>query len=236
MSTKFLWALAALSLFACDGGGPSGDGHHTDDTDTGSTPANTGGLFVHATYAGATEICTVNSPDGEELGSTETTISGLAPGSLNFQLGDMSKTTLDGVPFHVTGGGDFLTGGGHATIEKDKVAQAEVTLEAYDQYHCASFACDYPYEGGGCTAPNDAEDQWIYVGNDGVLHGSESDSFGGIGALTVSLNDNNLTVTPLDENTAILSSSFDAESLSFEYMLNNDAAQATVSVSCELKR
>ncbi|MDQ5952512.1 MAG: hypothetical protein QG626_641 [Patescibacteria group bacterium] len=231
--SKILWALAALSLFACDGG-PSGDGH-SKDKDTG-TPANTGGLFVHATYGGATEICTVNSPNGEELGSTEDTILGLAPGDLDFQLGDLSKKTLNWVPFHVTDGGDYLTGGGHAIIEKDQVAQAEVNLEAYDQYHCASFGCDYPYEGGGCTSPNDSEDQWIYVGDDGVLHGSESDSFGGIGALTVSLNDSSLVVTSLIESDTIMSPNFDSGTLEFSYTINNDAAQATVYVSCNLKR
>lgn len=235
MSTKFLWALAALSLFACDGGGPSGDGHHTDDTDTGSTPANTGSLFVHATYGGATEICTVNSPDGEELGGTEETISGLAPGSLDFQLGDTSKTTLDGVPFHVTAGGDYLTGGGHATIEKDQVAQAEVTLEAYAQYHCTTYSCDYPYEGGGCSAPSDSDDQWIYVGNDGVLHGSDTDDFGTDGGGTITLIDGNMTVTSSIDGVTVLESHFDTTSLAFDYLTTSDVFQATVMVECKLR-
>lgn len=233
--SKILWALAALTLFACDGGGPSGDGHHTDDTDTGVPPGESGSLFVHATYGGATEICTVNSPNGE-LGSTEETISGLAPGSLDFQLGDMSKTTLDGVPFHVTGGGDYLIGGGHATIEKGAVAQAEVTLEQYPEYRCQAFVCDYPYEGGGCSQPMDPEDQNIYVDNDGMLHGSDSDYFGGQDGIVKLNGDGTITVTTRDELTTVIDSYLDATELSFGYTLNNDAAQVTFSVGCSLKR
>ena len=241
-----LWAIMALCLSACNGGPDS-----SDSPEGGSGGGNTstpqpgeGGLNVSAVYDGQTEICQVNDENGEVLGNTEEDILGLAPGQFNFALGDPDMTTLDGQPFHVVNAWPvnndadddiYTVGSGAVTVITDQVIEVEVELELAPQYHCESHQCDWPYEGGTCSSLLDSEDQWIYVNSDGVLHGSEKDSFGGVSdALVVHLIDGVLTIDPHYETTDIVESSFNPVNLSFSYTFTDSDFQSSAQVNCQL--
>ena len=232
-----LWAITALCLSACNGGPDS-----SDSPEGGSGGGNTstpqpgeGGIKVHAVYGDSTEICQVNDENGEVLGNTGEDILGLKPGQFNFALGDPDMTTLDGKPFHVTENGDYTTGSGAVEVLANKVVEVEVKLDLAPQYHCESHQCDWPYEGGTCSSFLDSDDQWIYVNSDGVLHGSDKDSFGGVSdALNVYLINGALTIDPLYETTDIVESSFDPETLNFSYTFTDSDFQSSAQVNCQL--
>ncbi len=233
-----LWAITALCLSACNGGPDS-----SDSPESGSGGGNTstpqpgeGGINVHAVYGDSTEICQVNDENGEVLGNTEEDILGLKPGQFNFALGDPDMTTLDGQPFHVTESGDYTIGSGAVEVLADEVIEVQVELELAPQYHCESHQCDWPYEGGTCNSMVDEKDQWIAINDSNELHGSKDDTFGGQYAGVVTLIDDQLAFDlSADPNQVIVDWYFNTQTLSFGYTLNNDAAQATVSVDCELR-
>ena len=231
-----LWAIAALCLSACNGGPDSSDSPEggSGGGDTSTPQPGEGGLNVSAVYDGQTEICQVNDENGEVLGNTEEDILGLKPGQFNFILGDPDMTTLDGVPFHITESGDYTTGSGAVEVLADEVIEVAVELDLAPQYHCESHQCDWPYEGGTCSSLLDSEDQWIYVNSDGVLHGSEKDSFGGQSPGDVYLVDGVLTIEPLYETTEIVELSFDLVNLGFSYTFTDSDFQSSAQVNCRL--
>ena len=247
-----LWAIAALSLIAC-GPNPGGNTDTTNssctecmvDSDGNEYPLGTGAIFVHATYELEQEVCQVLDEDGNVIGNTEVAIFGLDPGVFNFALGDPDATTLDGRPFHVVNpyfaptqsvpDETYTFGDSTVSVVAGEITQAEVLLERAPQYHCVSYQCDWPYEGGVCESMLGSEDQWIYVDSNDVLRGSDDDFFGGQYAGVITLNDDTLEFDNSDPNQVVMEWHFDAQFLSFGYTLNNNAAQAAVSVSCNLK-
>ncbi len=227
--TKCLWALAAI---ACTGSGIGpDDGSESVASDSQTSRPGLGTLNVSATYNGASEDCQVSS-DGLLLGNTGENILNVEPGHLAFGLGDPEITTLNWIPLHVTDMDEYLLGGGSTTVVANDVTPVTATLGLAPQYHCVSYQCSWPYEDGTCLNMLDSEDQWIYANSDGVLHGSETDAFGGQGGLVISIIQGVLVIESAIESTVIVESHFDPSILSIDFTMTDDAFESSASVNC----
>lgn len=236
-----LWALAALSFIlsgGCTDGGPSGDGSdgHTDGVDTGDTDTpqpGTGGINVHGVLDGNAENCQVVIDDAI-VGNTDEDIVGFEPGLLNFALGDPSKVTLDGRPYHVTDDEQYATGNGSVTIVADTVVPAEVNLAIEQQHQCVATDCDWPYEGQACSGRvYEDPEQWIYVDSIGVVRGTENSTV--VSGVQMTLIDGEFSVTATDGSLEISDVSFDPAQLVIKFTTVNEAFEGAQQVTCSPK-
>jgi hypothetical protein len=250
MTLKLLAALAALPFVACTGTVPSSDKDTVVGTDSGTVtdtnvtnpPEHSGGLRAMAFYPWNTDTnvpTKVVDQDGNVLGNTDTDIDNLPVGPITiWATNHPEMTTLGGEPFQLdtddVDEATFYLASRDDEIIEDTIVPMYLIFEEAPQYFCESKGCDYPYtDSGTCTLRIDSETQWIYV-EDGILHGSTSDAFGGAGAYTVMPKGNSIDVTSADPVVEIISSWLD-DDLSFGYISSNTVGEISFMVSCSLR-
>lgn len=236
--TQFFWTLLAMVLLlnGCAGATTGSDKSPSGDDDD-TSPSNMGVLIVHATVNGEMEDCQVNTMDLDYLGDTEEEIN-VKPGKLDYLVGRNDMLTLDNQPIHVARNGDYTAGGNTVMVQTGPdPTESDVGLFELPQYHCESYGCNYPYDGGpdSCSFPNDSENQWIHKDTNGILHGSETDSFGGAGGYTLSQIDDDFIVESNDGLGEVVDSHFDPETLEFGYVATSEAFEVAFEVICRLR-
>ena len=244
---KYLAALAALLLIACTGPGPSSDKDTVVDsgivTDTNVThpPEHSGGLHALAFWATDTNTnvpTSVVDEDGNVLGNTDTDILGLPVGPLTIWAANHPEmTTLGGQPFQLNSDdvdeATFYLASRQDEIIEDTIVPMYLKFEEAPQYFCESKGCDYPYTNSGtCTLVIDSETQWIYV-EDGILHGSTSDAFGGVGSFMFELLDNgSIEVSSTNPSVEIIEVAMTDSS--FSYTATSQTLESSFVVNCSL--